>query len=251
MECLGFQLGYLIRFVSRFFFSPSCYSWRFLVCGRSVTWIQSVTTKLVSESAASAYCRCSFWKAVDQVGGPSCPSGAPLMSACLSMGLRDHMHKAACKRRISSINGSGHKFWEWLSFLFNNTVKTFEKWGVQFLPLGLFSGLGAVFVWLCFFKDPVLVSVLSQWKWVSKLPLIFNNKNIQDAFLHALMSLRTCLFFLRVIWMFETTGFHWLFFVIIFGTIRWNNTAQSFSNRPAQEPKPVLGIKIWKSIGDR
>lgn len=51
--------------------------------------------------------------------------------------------------------------------------------------------------------------------------------------------------------MFETTGLHWLFFVIIFGTIRWINTAQSVSNKPAQEPKPVLGIKFWKSFGDR
>jgi len=51
--------------------------------------------------------------------------------------------------------------------------------------------------------------------------------------------------------MFETTGFRWLFFVIIFGTIRWNNTAQSVSNRPAQEPKPVLGIRFWKRIGDK
>lgn len=148
MDCLGFQLGYLIQFVSRFgvFFSLYCCSWRFLVCGRSVTWMQSITTKLVSESAASAYHGRSFWDAVDQVGGPSCPSGAPLMSACLSVGLRDHMRKAACKRRISSINGSGHKFWKWLSFLVKNTVKTFEKRGVWFLVLGLFSCLGA---WFC------------------------------------------------------------------------------------------------------
>lgn len=147
MECLGFQLGYLIQFVCRcIFFFPYCYLRRFLVCRGSVTWIQSITTKLVSESAASAYCGCSCWKAVDQVGGPSCPSGAPLMSVCLSVGLRDHMHKAACKRRISSINGSGHKFWKWLSFLFKNTVKTFQKWWVWLLLLGLLGCLGA---WFC------------------------------------------------------------------------------------------------------
>lgn len=50
--------------------------------------------------------------------------------------------------------------------------------------------------------------------------------------------------------MLETTGSHWLFFVFIFGTIRWNNTAQSVSNGPAQEPRLVLGMKFWKSIGN-
>lgn len=48
----------------------------------------------------------------------------------------------------------------------------------------------------------------------------------------------------------ETTGSHWLFFVFIFGTIRWNNTAQSVSNGLAQEPRLVLGMKFWKSIGN-
>lgn len=56
--------------------------------------IQSVSPALVSGSAASAPCGCSLWKAAGQVGGPSCPSGAPLMSQCLSMGLRGHVHKA-------------------------------------------------------------------------------------------------------------------------------------------------------------
>lgn len=51
--------------------------------------------------------------------------------------------------------------------------------------------------------------------------------------------------------MFETTGFHCLFFVIVFGTIKWDSTAQSASNRPAQEPRPVLGIQFWKSVGAR
>jgi len=107
-----------------------------LVHGRSVTCIESTTTKLVSESAASAYRGHSFCKAGGQVGGPSCPSGAPRMSVCLSMGLGDHMHKAACKRRISSINGSRHKFGKRLSFLFKNAVKTSEKRGTGFLLLG-------------------------------------------------------------------------------------------------------------------
>lgn len=220
------------------------------MCRGSVTWIQSITTKLVSESAASAYCGCSCWKAVDQVGGPSCPSGAPLMSVCLSVGLRDHMHKAACKRRISSINGSGHKFWKWLSFLFKNTVKTFEKWWVWLLLLGLLSCLGAWFCLVGFYGPPIGFCFITVEANI-KVTIDFNSKKIQDIFLNALMSLRTWLFFLGVIWMFETTGFHWLFFVIIFGTIRWINTAQSVSNKPAQEPKPVLGIKFWKSFGDR
>lgn len=50
--------------------------------------------------------------------------------------------------------------------------------------------------------------------------------------------------------MLETTGSHWLFFVFIFGTIRWNSTARSVSNGLAQEPRLVLGMKFWKSIGN-
>lgn len=32
--------------------------------------------------------------------------------------------------------------------------------------------------------------------------------------------------------------------------MRWNNTAQSVSNGPAQEPRLVLGMKFWKLIGN-
>lgn len=58
------------------------------------------------------------------------------------------------------------------------------------------------------------------------------------------MSLRT--FFVRVICVFESMDSRWLFFVIILGTIRWHNPAQSVSDRPAQEPEPGLGTEIWK-----
>lgn len=56
--------------------------------------IQSVGPPWVCGSAGSAPCGCSLWKAAGQVGGPWCPSGAPLMSPCLSMGLRGHVHRA-------------------------------------------------------------------------------------------------------------------------------------------------------------
>lgn len=67
------------------FFFPYCSSWLFLLCGR---WVCEPTMSLWLSS------QCSLWKAAGQVGGPSCPSGAPLMSQCLSMGLRGHVHKA-------------------------------------------------------------------------------------------------------------------------------------------------------------
>lgn len=96
MECLGFQLGYLIRLVSGFIlFFSYCSSWLFPLCGRSVAGMVWRCTMSLWTSR-----QCSLWMFPVEssrpggVGGPWCPSGAPLMSQCLSMGLRGHVHKA-------------------------------------------------------------------------------------------------------------------------------------------------------------
>jgi len=77
------------------------------------------------------------------VGGPPCLSAA-LQLLASSQASRGPMAKAACKRRISTLGGSGYKFWKWLSFLFRNAIKTFGKQGVVLmLCLALLCWFGA------------------------------------------------------------------------------------------------------------
>lgn len=153
MECLGFQLPYLICFVSgfNFIFFPYCPSWLFLLSGWTGVCKGTIILWLFPVGSTRPG------------GRPLVPSGAPLMSHCLSMGLRGHMHKvihshlfvardtnfesgrALCAKILS-------KLWESGEFcLFSQ-------------PGWVISGFSFCLV------VPVLVLVLSQWK--SELPLI-------------------------------------------------------------------------------
>lgn len=84
-NALGFSWAISFALSLGFIIFPCCSSWLFLACGRSVAGVESCKASLGL---------CSLWEAAGQVGGPWCPSGAPLMSRALSMGLTGHVHKA-------------------------------------------------------------------------------------------------------------------------------------------------------------
>lgn len=191
MECLGFQLGYLICFVSRFiFFFSYCYSWLFVLCGRSVAGIQSVSPALVSRSAASAPCGCSLWKAAGQVGGPSCPSGAPLMSQCLSMGLRGHVHKAVQSHLFMARDTNFESGWASFAKILSKLWKSGE-FCLFFQACWVIWGFTFVWLSLCWVLFCPRRSGNQNYHWFQELK---DTGYIYFLF-NALMSLRTCLFF--------------------------------------------------------